>query len=174
MKGLTIRPGNLEDLEVLTSIYNYYVANTPTTFDIGPFTPEERLPWLNSYATTGRYRLLVALLDDRQVGYATSSRFATKTAYDTSVETTIYLHPDEVGKGVGYPLYQALIEDIAGEDIHRCLCGITLPNPASIALHLRCGFLPVGTYHEVGRKMGKYWDVQWFARALEDSPTSVE
>ena len=60
----------------------------------------------------------------------------------------------------------ALFEAIAGQDIHRIVAGIALPNPASIALHRRLGFIPVGTFSEVGRKFGRYWDVAWMERAL--------
>ena len=52
------------------------------------------------------------------------------------------------------------------EDVHRAYAAIVLPNPASVALHARFGFAPVGTYREAGRKFGRYWDVQWFERPL--------
>ena len=50
--------------------------------------------------------------------------------------------------------------------MHRAGGGITLPNPASIALHRSFGFEPVGIFHQVGYKFGRYWDVQWFQKEL--------
>jgi len=41
-----------------------------------------------------------------------------------------------------------------------------LPNPASLALHERCGFRQVGAFSSVGRKFGRYWDVAWLERPL--------
>jgi len=41
------------------------------------------------------------------------------------------------------------------------------PNDASAVLHQHCGFKPVGIYTEVGRKFGRYWDVQWTERPLK-------
>jgi phosphinothricin acetyltransferase len=67
----------------------------------------------------------------------------------------------------GTLLYRALFKLIAGEDIHRVVAGVTLPNPASMALHERFGFRHVGTFTENGRKFGKYWDVAWFERPLQ-------
>jgi phosphinothricin acetyltransferase len=108
----------------------------------------------------------VAVDSDDVVGFATSSRFRAKAAYDTSVETTVYCAPNGVGRGVGTALYRRLFDVLAAEDVHRAYAGIALPNDQSVALHRKLGFAPVGTYREVGRKFGAYWDVQWFERAL--------
>ncbi|PGH49904.1 GNAT family N-acetyltransferase [Streptomyces sp. Ru87] len=101
---------------------------------------------------------------ERILGYATSSPFRPKPAYGTSVETTVYCAPDALGRGVGSLLYTRLFEELAGEDLRRAYAGIALPNAASVRLHERFGFGPVGTFHEAGRKFGRYWDVAWFER----------
>jgi phosphinothricin acetyltransferase len=98
------------------------------------------------------------------LGYATTSRWRPKAAYDTTVESSVYCRPDAVGRGIGGTLYSALFESIGGEDVHRIVAGISQPNPASVALHLRFGFRQVGTFSSVGRKFGRYWDVAWFER----------
>jgi phosphinothricin acetyltransferase len=100
------------------------------------------------------------------VGYAGTTRFRPKPAYDTTVETSIYCAPEAVGKGIGSRLYSALFDAIAGEDIHRIVAGYTLPNPGSAALHARFGFKLVGVFQENGRKFGRYWDVAWSQRPL--------
>ncbi|MFZ2165801.1 MAG: GNAT family N-acetyltransferase, partial [Propionibacteriaceae bacterium] len=87
-----IRVGRSEDLAPLTALYNHYIATTVATFDLEPFTLDQREElWFRHYAPTGRYRLLVAEEDGVILGYATSSPFRAKAAYDTSVETSIYL-----------------------------------------------------------------------------------
>ncbi|MEV4226078.1 N-acetyltransferase family protein [Streptomyces bobili] len=163
-----VRPGNEGDLEALTDLYNHYVRETPITFDTAIFTPEERRPWLLSHPEDGPYRLMVATGTDSQeiLGYATSSPFRAKQAYATSVEVTVYLRTDAGGRGVGTLLYKALFEALSGEDLHRAYAGIAQPNEASVRLHERFGFRHVGTYREVGRKFGRYWDVAWFERDL--------
>jgi phosphinothricin acetyltransferase len=166
VSDVNIRLPRADDLAALTDLYNYYVETTPITFDIGRFTPEQRRDWFDHYAPKGRHRLLVAESDGRVVGYATSSPFRAKAAYDPSVETTIYLAPEQVGRGVGSRLYAALFESLAGEDVHRAYAGVTLPNEASLALHRRFGFRSLGVYQEVGRKFGRYWSVEWLEKAL--------
>jgi len=111
---------------------------------------------------------LIVAADDEgvPVGYATSSRWRPKAAYDTTVESSVYCHPDAVGRGTGTRLYAALFEALIGEDVHRVVAGIAQPNPASVALHERFGFRSVGTFESVGLKFGRYWDVAWFERSM--------
>ena len=104
--------------------------------------------------------------DGKAIGWSCSGKFKEKAAYDTSVETSIYLAPGEQGKGLGRRLYHSLFEALAKEDVHRAFGGITQPNEASVGLHLAMGFSPVGTYREVGRKFGRFWDVAWYGKTL--------
>ena len=166
MDEIRIRPARAEDLPRLTEIYNHYVIHTPVTFDIEPYTVEKRLAWFAQFGSSGRYRLLVAENKGGIAGYAGTTKFRPKAAYDTSVETSIYCAPEAAGKGIGSRLYSALFEAIGGEDIHRIVAGYTMPNPASAALHARYGFQLVGVFRENGRKFGRYWDVAWSERPL--------
>lgn len=163
---VSVRPGEASDLPALTAIYNHYVEHTHVTFDTEPFSVDQRSAWLSHYASTGPHRLLVASVGDEVVGYATSSRFRDKAAYETSVETTVYVRNGGARRGVGSALYAALFDAIRDEDVHRAYAGIALPNDASMALHRRFGFVEVGTYREVGRKFGRYWDVTWLERPI--------
>ena len=166
MHDIRIRPALRTDLPRLTEIYNHYVIHTPITFDLAPHTVEARVPWFEQFAHTGRHRLLVAEENSLVLGYAGTTRFRNKAAYETSVETTIYCSHDSLGKGIGSRLYAALFEALAAEDIHQLVAGYTLPNAASLALHERFGFKPVAVFTEVGRKFGRYWDVGFSQRPL--------
>ncbi|MFF5808011.1 GNAT family N-acetyltransferase [Streptomyces sp. NPDC012746] len=161
-----VRPGVEGDLAELTRIYNHYVVETPVTFDTEPFTVERRRPWLTSHPDHGPHRLLVAEQGGAVLGYATSSAFRPKQAYSTSVETSVYLAPEQTGRGVGSLLYASLFKALEHEDVRQVLAGVTLPNEASQRLHLSFGFQPVGVFRDVGRKFGAYWDVAWFQRPL--------
>jgi len=97
-------------------------------------------------------------------GFACSGRHRAKEAYTTTVETSVYCRKDWAGPGLGRLLYSSLFEALAGEDIHRMVAGIAQPNQASNALPQRLGFHVIGTYTQVRRKFGKYWDVLWMER----------
>jgi phosphinothricin acetyltransferase len=161
-----VRPATEEDLEAINEIYNHYVVSTHFTFDDEPVTMASRREWLTHYEPAGRHRVFVAAESERVVGFATSSRFRPKPAYITSVETSIYVAPEAAGRGLGGQLYTALFKALEGEDVHRAYAGIALPNPESIALHEKFGFRRVAHFSEQGRKFGRYWDVDWFEKAL--------
>jgi phosphinothricin acetyltransferase len=166
LTALVVRRAERRDLARITQIYNHYVETTSITFDVQPYSEQEREPWFAQFAASGRHQLFVAESAGRVIGYAGSLQFKPKQAYETSVETTIYLAPDACARGIGPRLYEALFTALRGEDVHRLLAGITLPNEASVRLHERLGWKLVGTYTEVGRKLGRYWDVGWWERGV--------
>lgn len=170
---LTITPAGADDLEAINEIYNHYVRTTAITFDLEPKTMDWRREWFAGFGERGRHRLLVARDGKAVLGYASSARHRPKAAYDPSVETSVYLAPGHMGRGIGRSLYEALLRELEGEDVHRAFAGISLPNPASIRLHERCGFRRAGLFSEQGRKFGRYWDVAWYERAFpERAPTT--
>ena len=145
MADYAVRAATLDDLEALTDIYNHYVVNTAITFDLRTFAAAERRGWFDDHRDAGPHRLLVATdARNRCLGYASSSRWRPKPAYDTTVETSVYCHPEALGRGCGTALYAALFAVLASEDVHRVVAGVSLPNPASVSLHERFGFRPVG------------------------------
>lgn len=162
---MLIRLAEARDLNRLVEIYNHYVTETHVTFDTEPFAVGARTQWFTQFADTGPHRLYVAELDDDVVGYASSLPFKPKPAYSTSVETTTYLDPAHTGNGYGKQLYGVLLAKLQGEEsVHRAYGGVALPNPASVQLHETLGFVKVASYHEVGFKFGKYWDVDWYEK----------
>jgi phosphinothricin acetyltransferase len=163
----TVRAATLDDLDALTEIYNHYIVHSAITFDLRPFASAERRAWFDDHADSGAHRLLVACDQrDRCIGYASSSRWRPKPAYNTTVEVSVYCHPDACGRGCGTALYGALFAALEREDVQTLVAGVSLPNPASVALHVRFGFRPVGVFHAVGRKFDKFWDVAWLERPL--------
>ena len=160
-----VRPAGAGDLARINAIYNHYVLHSHATFEIEPVTMAEREDWASHYADSGRYRLLV-VADDDVLGFATSSPYHLRAAYETSVELSVYVDPDATGRGLGARLYGTLIPLLEREDLHRAYGGVSLPNASSVALHERFGFREVARYSEQGRKFGRYWDVVWLERPL--------
>jgi phosphinothricin acetyltransferase len=167
MSEITIRRAEPGDLPALLAIYNHYVATTPITFDIEPRTLAQRREWLDQFSASGKYQCFVAAAGGAAVGWACSAKFKEKEAYATSIETSVYCAPDQTGKGLGRRLYATLFGALAGQDIHRAFAGITLPNDASVGAHKAMGFRHVGTYGEIGRKFGRFWDVGLFLRDMD-------
>tara|TARA_R110002072_G_scaffold104099_2_gene228424 strand:- start:4632 stop:5225 length:594 start_codon:yes stop_codon:yes gene_type:complete len=157
------------DLGAMTEIYNYYVLNSAITFDTTPFSVEQRQPWFDQFMPNSIHQCLVAKQYGKVLGYTSSSKLRPKPAYDSSVETTIYLHPDAVGMGLGSKLYGALFNNLSKLDVHRLYGIVALPNDRSLQLHRRFGFSQIGVLNEVGFKFGRYHDTAWLERKFENS-----
>lgn len=168
--SVLVRPGVIDDLPRLTEIYNHYVTNTVTTFDLDPFSVDERHAWFERYSETGRHRLLVACDAGRILGYTTTSPFHPRRAYETTVELTVLCAPEAIGRGIGQRMYEALFDAIRGEDIRLAIAAITMPNDASVALHERFGFTHAALLPEAGRKFDRYHDVVWMTRPMPTRP----
>jgi phosphinothricin acetyltransferase len=160
-----VRPATEDDLEAINDIYNHYVRTSHATFDIHEKTKEWRRVWFED-RQSDPHRVFVAQRDGHLLGFASSGAHRSKPAYRTSVETSVYVAPDSVGRGIGKALYGALFAAFRGQDVHRAVAGIALPNDASVALHTGFGFRLVGRFTEQGRKFGRYWDVAWYERPV--------
>ncbi|WP_338047274.1 arsinothricin resistance N-acetyltransferase ArsN1 family B [Paraglaciecola marina] len=162
---MMIRDATLEDSPHLANIYNFYVANTSATFEETPVSTEEmsirlakvwdaNLPWI------------VAVKNDTVIGYAYATKWKERSAYRFSVESTIYLAHDAQGNGLGTELYEVLLSRLKSLDINNVIGGITLPNPASVALHEKLGMEKVAHFANVGFKFDKWLDVGYWQLSL--------
>ncbi len=163
---MEIRAAGPDDLEAITHIYNHYVETSHVTFDVARFSVEQRRDWFQHHAAKGAHRLLVAV-ESEIVAYASSGRWRPKAAYDTTAELSVYCAPTATRRGYGRLLCERLLEELATEDVKRVVGGVALPNPSSLALLAKLGFRSVGVFTQVGRKFGRYWDVEWFEKAVE-------
>jgi len=161
------------DLEAISGIYDHYVRTSAISFDLEPPTTAWRREWFERFSDHGRHRLLVARDGGDVIGYAASVPYRPREAYGPSVETSVYVAPSHLGRGVGSALYGALLSELERQDVHRAYAGIAMPNPASVRLHERCGFRQAGYFTQQGRKFGRYWDVAWFERGFPEVATAT-
>lgn len=148
----------------IAAIYAPIVSSTVISFETEPPSPEEMARRIE--VTLARYPWLVALVEDRVAGYAYAHAFAQRQAYAWSAETSVYVHPEFRGVGIGRALYDELFETLRTQGYCRAFAGIALPNAASVRLHEAVGFAHIGTYRRVGWKMGAWHDVGWWELEL--------
>ncbi|MGE0682538.1 MAG: N-acetyltransferase family protein [Candidatus Binatia bacterium] len=154
---MRIRRAMAEDAERLAEIYNWYILNTIITFETDVVSPQEMEKRLQEKITTHDW--LVGEVNQELIGYAYYGSFRTRAAYNHTVESTIYLSQESLGKGFGRILYANLIESVKGCGFREVIGVIALPNPQSIALHQAMGFAEVGVLKGVGYKFERYIDV---------------
>jgi L-amino acid N-acyltransferase YncA len=159
-----IRTATTDDAAEICEIYNHYVMQTTITFEEQPVAPNDMkkrmtevlkgLPWV------------VCEEDGKVQGFAYASRWKGRCAYRYSVESTVYLDPAAIGKGIGSHLYQSLLAELRQRKLHTAMGGIALPNDASVALHEKFGFQKVAHFKEVGQKFEKWIDVGYWQLVL--------
>jgi len=87
-------------------------------------------------------------------------------AYQWTCETTIYMAEAARGQGLGRALYTALLAACKARGFRSAIGAITLPNPASVALHEALGFVAVGVVKDAGKKLDRWHDVGFWQRML--------
>jgi phosphinothricin acetyltransferase len=158
-----VRPAAWADLEALNEIYNHYVRSSHVTFDVDVRGLEWRQRWFSDHDEV-QHPILVAERAGRVTGFAAAGEHRPKAAYASTLETSVYVAPDEMGRGIGSALYAALVGILDEVGVHRSVAGIAQPNAASVRLHERFGFHRVARFTEIGWKLGRYWDVDWYER----------
>jgi L-amino acid N-acyltransferase YncA len=162
---LDIRRAVKSDSERIAEIYNWYVLNTIVTFETAAVSPEDMKQRIQE--KLARYDWIVGECDQQVIGYAYYDSFRVRTAYDHTVETTIYLSRESIGKGFGTKLYSTLLDSAIRHGFREAVGVIALPNPASLVLHQTLGFHEVGVLQSVGYKFGQYVDVGIWQRSLQ-------
>jgi L-amino acid N-acyltransferase YncA len=162
---MQIRSAQDADLDAVAAIYAHEVRSGVATFDV---VPPPRSYWEARQASTepGDH-LVVAAADGEVFGYAYSASYRPRPAYALTREVSVYLAADARGRGLGLRLYDDLLPRLGGDGVHTALALVALPNDASLALHLACGFEQVGVLREVGRKFDRWIDTAWLQLMLE-------
>jgi L-amino acid N-acyltransferase YncA len=159
-----IRACTAADAAALCAIYNHYVLETVITFEETPVATTEMAQRIAD--VTARFPWLVAEEGGTVVGYAYATPWKARSAYRFSVESTVYVAPGQMGRGVGTALYRELSDALRTLGVHCVVGGIALPNAASIALHEKLGFRKIGQFVEIGRKFDRWVDVGYWELIL--------
>jgi phosphinothricin acetyltransferase len=161
---MLIRIATADDAGAVRDIYAPVIETSATSFELTVPSRDDMAARITDRLPAHPW--LVADDAGTVAGYAYAGRFSARPAYDWSVETSVYIAEAAQGKGVGRALYAALLAVLTAQGYRRAMAGIALPNPASVRLHERVGFEPVGVYRAVGWKLGAWHDVGWWQRGL--------
>lgn len=167
---MRLRPATPGDAAAVASIYAPYVTGSVVSFETDP--PDARAMRARIEAGGDLYPWFVAEEEEEAVlGYAYACAFRPRPAYRFTVETSVYLAAHAQGRGLASQLYGLLIGTLEAQGFAQAIAAITLPNPASVRLHERHGFVRAGTYEKVGWKMGGWHDVGLWQRPLASPAT---
>jgi len=173
---MRIRHATPDDAAGCLAVYAPFADRTAISF-------EDRAPSLSEFQqrierVARTHAFLVAEDHDRIAGFAYAGVHRQRPASRWSAEVSVYLGEDHRGQGLGQALYEPLFTLLEQQGYRTLLAGISVPNPASVALHRKLGFAEVGVYRRIGWKAGAWRDVVWLARQLgpdtfeEETPPS--
>lgn len=161
-----IRNVLLSDAKRITEIYNHYIENTIITFEEELLDTNETENRIKSILEKG-FPYLVYEEKQELKAFAYLNNWRSRSAYNITLETSIYLDKNEKGKGIGTKLYSELIEAAKKTHLHSLIGVISLPNEQSRKLHENLGFQLVGNFRESGIKFGKLIDVEFWQLILK-------
>lgn len=159
-----VRPATEQDLSSIIRIENHAIETGFAHFGTEPVSLElAKASW---EAATGRYPWLVKEVDEQVVAFARASPWKPRQAYQWTTEVGVYVEPDQQGKGFGKELYGVLFPELEQLGFQTIVAGIALPNHPSVRLHEAFGMTHVGTFPNMGFKLGEWRSVGYWVKAL--------
>ena len=168
---MSIRLATADDAAQICAIYNWYIENTIITFEEIPVTVPQMQQRIGG--SSAQRPWLVLTEQERILGYAYAGEWKSRHSYRFTAETTVYVDKDCKGQGIGWRLYQDLLQRLRQASVHALLAGIALPNAHSVALHEKAGFRQVAQLKEVGWKFNQWIDVGYWELILDRQEQST-
>jgi phosphinothricin acetyltransferase len=162
---ISIRSVRKSDAQAIASIYAYHVLHGTASYEVDPPSPEDTLAKIRRITESG-WPFLVAQVEEEIIGYAYATQFRDRAAYRYTCEDSIYINAGMTGRGAGQALLVSLIGASAECGFRTMVAVIGGAEPASIALHAKCGFEHRGCLKAVGFKFGSWLDSVYMQRDL--------
>jgi phosphinothricin acetyltransferase len=164
--SIVVRPSRDDDVPRIAAIYAYHVLTGLASFETVPPNAAEIARRRDDVLARG-LPYLVAEADGAVLGYAYAAPYRARTAYRSTLEDSVYVDKDCVGRGAGRSLLVRLVEECGARGYRQLIAVIgDSANRPSIALHEACGFAHVGLLPAVGFKLGRWVDSVLMQRAL--------
>lgn len=161
-----IRPALAADAAAIQAIYAHHVTHGTGTFEEVPPAVEEMAARMDAVLAKG-CPFLVDEVGGTVRGFAYAGPFRLRSAYRYTVEDSVYVASDSMGKGLGRALLAAVVETCRDIGVREILAVIgDSANAASVGVHRSCGFEMIGTAKGVGYKHGRFLDVVFMQLSL--------
>ena len=155
------------DAAAVGAIYGHHVLNGLGTFEEAPPSDAEIADRISAVLDRGLPYLVAEDGQGRVAGFSYAAPFRPRAAYRFTVEESVYIHPDCIGRGLGKQLVAKVIEACEAMGLRQLVAVIgDSGNAGSIALHRSLGFTEIGVGHGFGFKHGRWVDIVWMQRAL--------
>jgi L-amino acid N-acyltransferase YncA len=167
-RDVPIRVAAADDAEPMLALYAASVRAAAISMEAEVPEPVEFRQRIT--ATLARHPWLVAERDGRIAGFASARPHRDRAGWRWCCESAVYVADGEQRRGTGLRLYRALLNLLRLQNYRHVFAAIMLPNPASVRLHERLGFVNRGVYERAGNKFGLWYDVGFWQMTLGELP----
>jgi phosphinothricin acetyltransferase len=164
--NVQIRSFEIKDTQYILDIINYNILNSTALYDYKTRNFEDQKRILKEKINKG-FPVIVAEFEGKLVGFGMYSEFRFREAYKFTVEHSVYVSPNELGKGFGKLIMARLIELAKAQGLHTMIGVIDSENKSSILFHEQFGFKTVGIVKETGYKFDRWLDSVFMQLLLE-------
>lgn len=163
---IKIRPATTNDLENILAIVNHAILHSTANYNYEIQTLEIQKQWFEDKQSK-KMPVIVADYNGKAIGFATYGSFREKIGYQFTIEHSVYVTDDFIGKGIGKLLLTELIKLAKEQGFHNMIGAIDAENLGSIAFHEKFGFKVAGTIREVGYKFDHWLDLVFMQLILK-------
>ncbi|WP_309641743.1 N-acetyltransferase family protein [Flavobacterium sp.] len=166
MSAIT-RKATLEDVPTILAIVNHAILHTTSNYLYEAQSLATQIKWFEDKQAKN-FPIIVAIDHEKVIGFGTYGTFREKIGYQYTVEHSVYVAEEYIGKGIGTLLLTELIRLAKSEGYHVMVGGIDAANLDSIAFHKKFGFTESGVLKEVGFKFDQWLDLQFMQLILKN------
>lgn len=160
--------------QAILDIFNEAILNSTGLYEYKPRTMDRMREWFGSKINSHYPVLGVENETGMLVGFASYGMFRAWPAYKYSIEHSIYVHHDHRGQGIGTKLLKELIAVAGAQDYHVMIGGVDAENEASVALHVKLGFIHAGTIKQAGFKFNRWLDLSFYQLTLATPANPID
>ena len=161
---ISIRPYKETDAQAILEVINFNILNSTALYDYNIRTLEQQTDLLKEKIDKD-FPVIVAVLDEKVVGFGYYSEFRFREAYKYTVEHSVY--KDFQGMKIGHLLMEKLIQLARKQKLHTMIAVIDSENENSVKFHEKYGFKTVGIIKESGYKFDRWLDSVFMQLILE-------
>jgi phosphinothricin acetyltransferase len=156
--AIVVRDAVPTDLPIIRSIYAHHVLHGLASFEeVPPDAAEIERRYRDIVARGLPY--VVAHCDGHVAGFAYAGPYRSRPAYRYTVEDSVYIAADAVGRGLGHAALGEIIRRVTDLGFRQMIAVIgDSGNRPSIRLHEKLGFRHAGNLRAVGFKLGRWVD----------------
>ena len=158
MQNATVRNAVSSDIPSILEIVNHAIIHTTSNYNYEVQSLEIQTKWFKDKVDK-KFPIIVAVLERKVIGYGTYGTFREKIGYQFTVEHSVYVAENHIGKGIGKLLLAALIQLAKNQNLHVMIGAIDAQNQSSIAFHEKFGFETVGNIRQVAFKFNRWLDL---------------